>query len=294
MTTSIPWLISLHGGHSGEFCDHAHDRLEEIIEAAITRGCPVYGVTEHAPRIEPHRLYDEEVALGWSVESLDTLFGEYARTLKALQKQYAGRIDIVCGFETEVVPEVRYVEVMNELRTRHGFEYIVASVHWVAGQIIDYKREHFDAAVAACGGLEALAIHYYDTVAEMVQGLRPEIVGHLDLVRKMAPDTAAVETPAIQAAAFRALDGIAASGAILDVNTAALRKGQPCPYPAPWLVRAAHERGIPFCFGDDSHGVDQVAAGLPEARQYLLELGVRQITVLCHAGGGLIRNTIPL
>jgi histidinol-phosphatase (PHP family) len=294
MTASIPWRISLHGGHSGEFCDHAHDRLEEIIEAAIARGCPAYGVTEHAPRVEPHRLYDEEIALGWTVESLDALFTEYARTLKALQEKYAGLIEILCGFETEVVPEDRYVEVMNELRTRHGFEYIVASVHWVAGHIIDYKREHFDAAVAACGGLEALAIRYYDTVAEMVQGLRPEIVGHLDLVRKMAPAAAVVETPPIQAAAFRALDRIAECGAILDVNTAALRKGQPCPYPAPWLVRAALERGIPFCFGDDSHGVEQVAAGLPEARQYLLDLGVPQITVLSRAEGGLTRNTISL
>ncbi len=35
MSNLIPWKVSLHGGHSGQFCDHAKGSLREIVEAAI-------------------------------------------------------------------------------------------------------------------------------------------------------------------------------------------------------------------------------------------------------------------
>ena len=49
MTTISP--VSVHGGHSGQFCHHATDSLEEIIELYIAQGFPWVGITEHAPGI---------------------------------------------------------------------------------------------------------------------------------------------------------------------------------------------------------------------------------------------------
>ncbi len=288
------WRVSLHGGHSSKFCDHAGSTLEEIIEAAIAAGYHTFGVAEHAPRVEAHRLYAEEQAMGWTVDTLEELFAEYASTLTRLAEQYAGKITILKGFEVEVVPEESYVEVMQGYRQRYGFDYVVGSVHWVAGEIIDYTRTHFEQAMAACGDLEGLAVRYYETVADMVRRLQPEIVGHLDLIRRYAPDEASVGTPAIRRAALNALDVIAASGAILDVNTAGYRKGLGRPYPAAWLVTEAHARQIPFCFGDDSHRVSEVGAGIDEARQYLLANGVTSITVLTREEDGVGRKKIPL
>ena len=34
----LDYRVSLHGGHSGEFCDHAEGSLRDTIEAAITFG----------------------------------------------------------------------------------------------------------------------------------------------------------------------------------------------------------------------------------------------------------------
>ena len=83
-------------------------------------------------------------------------------------------------------------------------------------------------------------------------------------------------------------------GAILDLNTVGYRKGLGTPYPAPWVVLQAHEMGIPFCFGDDSHAVEQVGAGLDRAREYLLENGVRTITCLVPRDGTLAQERTPL
>ena len=135
---------------------------------------------------------------------------------------------------------------------------------------------------------------YYDQVAEMTEALCPEVIGHLDVVRKYSGDEESVSTPPIQEAAFRCLDVIADHGAILDINTAGYRKNIGRPYVAPWLVRAAAERNIGLCFGDDSHGVADVGAGIREARQYLLDLGVDTITTLTREGTAIGKQRVPL
>jgi histidinol-phosphatase (PHP family) len=291
---STPWKISLHGGHSGAYCDHAEGPLAGFVDAAIAQGCPSYGLTEHAPRVEARHLYDEELAQGWDCGTLDRMFTAYAQEVDRLKAQYAGRIILLKGFEAEVIPEGRYADVMLNLRARYAMDYMVGSVHWVEGHIIDYTRDRFERAVAACGGLEALAVRYYAAVRDMALALRPEVIGHLDLVRRNAPSDESVDTSAIRRAAAEALEAIASVHAILDVNTGAYRKGLKTPYPAPWLVEAAHARGIGFAFGDDSHRATEVAAGIPEARVYLLGLGVRSVATLTPGSAGLVRGEAAL
>ncbi len=288
------WNVSLHGGHSRAFCDHASSTLEEIVEAAIAAGCSLYGITEHAPRFQPGHLYDEERAMGWTVETLGRLFSEYAETVDRLQIRFADRITLLKGFEAEAVPEDAYADLMLGLRQRFNFQYMVGSVHWVAGHIIDYRKDHFDQAAAACGSIEALAVRYYETVAEMARRLRPEIAGHLDIICRYAPSEASVSTPRARDAAFQALDVLREHGCIIDINTGGYRKGFGRPFPAAWIIEAARDRGIPFCFGDDSHRVSEVCANIPGARQYLLKCGVEAITVLRPEGNTLTRTQVPL
>lgn len=290
----IPWKVSLHGGHSSAYCDHAHSPLREMVEAAVAAGLDTYGMTEHAPRVEPRYLYPAEVKMGWNVATLEAMFEAYAGESAALKGEYAGCITLLRGFEAEVVPEDRYVDLMLGYRRRFGFDFMVGSVHHVAGHIIDYTPEQFQAAVAACGGLEKLCIRYYETLAEMVPALQPEVVAHFDLVRRYGPDEAAVGTPKIRAAAERALEAVRAQGAILDINTAGYRKGLGRPYPAPWILERAREMRIPCCFGDDSHRVREVGAGLEDARAYLLANGIREICALTPEAQGLARRVIAL
>ncbi|MEJ5250454.1 MAG: histidinol-phosphatase [Chthonomonadetes bacterium] len=288
------WKVSLHGGHSQEYCDHAYSPLQEMLEAAVRAGYHTFGVTEHAPRVEARFLYPNEVALGWDVSTLVTRFDEYARRLPALVTAFADRIHLLRGFEIEVVPAASYVQLMEEYRTRYRFEYIVGSVHYVDEISIDGELQEFERAMEACGGLEALAVRYYQTVAQMVLALKPEVVAHLDLIRLHGHRFGAVDTPAIRRAAEETLEAIRATGGILEVNTAGYRKGLGEPYPASWLVQIANRMGIGFCFGDDSHRVEHVGFGIEQARQYLLANGVRSVTVLAREGTDLVRQTVPL
>lgn len=49
-----------HHSHSGQFCNHGKNTLEEIIKSAIDKKFSVFALTEHMPR-EQSDLYPEEV-----------------------------------------------------------------------------------------------------------------------------------------------------------------------------------------------------------------------------------------
>lgn len=49
-----------HHSHSGQFCSHGKNTLEEIVQGAIKKKMQVFVLTEHMPR-EQGDLYPEEV-----------------------------------------------------------------------------------------------------------------------------------------------------------------------------------------------------------------------------------------
>ena len=288
------WMASLHGGHCGEFCEHAQGTLQEVLDTAVEVGFRTYGLSEHAPRYEQGHIYDSERAKGYTLGRLGLEFERYAAESRRMQRLFEGRLSVLRGFEAEVVPCDRYAELMQGLRSRHGFDYMVGSVHHVGGISIDESPHKFRAAVDACHGLEPFAVRYYETVRRMIEDLRPEVVGHFDLLKLHAPAGANLSTPRVRLAAEEALAAARSAGCILDLNTAGWRKGLEEPYPGPWIVRAANAAGIPFCFGDDSHGPSQVGYGIEQARQYLLANGVSTVTVLESSGQALAQQVVPL
>jgi histidinol-phosphatase (PHP family) len=303
------WRVSLHGGHSGEFCDHAEGTLLQILEAAVAAGYHTFGVSEHVPRSAERFLYAEERDRGWDMAKITADFERYAEVLTPLAEEFADRLTVLRGFEAEVIPTDSYTEQMRGYRERRladgrpVFDYCVGSVHYVREHQIDGPPANWTRAAEALGGPEALAVCYYETVAEMVEALQPEVVGHLDLIKRNAAlagfGDLPLDTPRIRQAAISALEAVRAHGGILDLNTAGWRKGLGEPYPASWLVQQARAMGVPFCFGDDSHRTDQVGAGLEEARLYLLQYGVPSITALVRepsaaVGSPLRREVVEL
>ena len=285
----------MHGGHSSEFCEHATSTLREIVEAALEFGYHAYGISEHPPRYEERFLFPEEIARNWTVERTIFDFEAFVPAARSLAVEYADRITLLCGFEVESVPAIDYIRIAQDIRERYKLDYCVGSIHWLDDMILDYSPEHLDLAIQAFGGVERLAVRYYEEVATMVRGVKPEVVGHLDLLRKFVRPFEALETPAIQLAEEHALEAIREQDALLDINTAGYRKGLGTPYPAPRLLQTAvHKFGIGVCFGDDSHCVNDVGAGIQEARQYLLENGVNAIAYLTRENGRIVRKTASL
>ena len=281
------WRVSMHGGHSGTYCDHAVSSLREVVEAAVAAGMVSYGLSEHAPRLGARYLYPEEVRRGWTVETTNALFRAYFAEARALQEEFADRIRLWVGFESEVVPSEGWLEVMEGWKQAYRPDFVVGSVHHLDDRSLDGPREEFRRSVDTLGGLERAALAYYAAVSDMVERLRPDVVAHLDLVRRNGVMLGDVETRAVRDVVGDLLERMASMGddaPVIDVNLAGWRKGLGGPYPSRWIVRRASALGLRFVFGDDSHGPQEVGARLDEGRAYLASCGVRCVHEMVAPG----------
>lgn len=288
------WKVSLHGGHSGDFCLHGNDTLEEMLEVAAEFGYSTFGVTAHAPRSDAKFLYPEEIEANYSSAELERDFSLYVKKCRELATRFEDRLEVLVGAEIEVVPESGYAEEVASLRQQHDLDYIVGSVHWVDEIPIDLTRELFDQAVENRNGLTPFLVRYFNLVEQMVTDLQPEVVGHFDLPRLYVENADEFESIEVVNAMTSALRGVRDAGSILDLNVGALRKGLAYPYPAPQVIDIAQELGIPFCFGDDSHRTSEIGNEIDRGKDYLLENGVTTITTLTRENGTVQKKTVPL
>ena len=272
-------FVSIHGGHSGEFCTHAKDRLEEIVEAYVEKGFFWVGITEHMPPVTDAFLYPDQIEKGLTAEDLYRQFALYIRTCRALQQKYEKEIHLGVGFETEAYSDA--FPFAQHLMKTFRPDYVVGSVHHVADINFDCDPTQYHRAVDALGGMDTLYQRYFDTQYEMLTVLKPSVVGHFDLVRLFDPDyVKRLESPPIKERILRNLHHIKSSGLILDLNVRALYKGDDEPYISKSILKEALKLGIPVVPGDDSHGVETVGAGIEEGIKILHDMGFNMKWVL--------------
>lgn len=268
----IPRRVSIHGGHSGQFCTHAKDSLEEIVQAYIAGGFTWVGLTEHMPPADERFLYSDEKRAGLNVESMNDRFDRYMAEARRLQALYHEEIEIFVGFETEDYSGA--AERVRELFGRYRPDYLVGSIHHIDDIPFDYSAEHYQQAVEAAGGMEAIYCRYFDRQFDMIQQLVPRVVGHFDLIRLFDPDYPRhLALSAVQQRIRRNLGLIRQMDLILDVNVAALKKGAAEPYVSRPILIQARDMGIAVVPGDDAHSVETVGLHLDEGIQLLAALG---------------------
>ncbi|MCJ8502065.1 histidinol-phosphatase [Desulfatitalea alkaliphila] len=264
--------VSAHGGHSGQFCCHAQDRLEEVVQAYVDQGYAWIGLTEHMPPVDDRFLYPEERAAGLDSAAMARRFDRYMAEARRLQSAYADRMEILVAFETEATSGA--LNLALRLIDRYGPDYVVGSVHHVADISFDYSVDAYRQAVARCGGIESLYCHYFDRQYDLLRRLRPAVVGHFDLIRLFDPSYERhLALPDVQARITRNLTLIKDGGMLLDYNVAALRKGAVEPYPSRAILDQARAMGIALVPGDDAHGVAMVGLYLDEGMRRLREAG---------------------
>ncbi len=296
--------------HSGQFCGHAVDTLEQVVQRAVALGFRTLGLTEHMPRAHVDDLYPEERGDGRDLEAklaaLAALYDAYLAEVLRLRTAYADRIAILVGFEGEWIHGAHDDGVrIRALAAHPEIDYFIGSVHHVGrqGTPIDYDKAMYEAAVAvsvekaaAASGAspwangpsppDAISLFYadyYDQLLEMLQTLRPRVVGHFDLVRLLSPDPARDTTTMaadVWPKILRNLAFVARYGGWLECNTAALRKGLAEPYPARPIAEAWLRLGGRFTMSDDSHGTAHVATNYRRGLAYLASLGVAEVWTL--------------
>ena len=264
--------VSVHGGHSGQFCHHAKDSLEEIIQSYIAHGFPWVGITEHVPGISFDLLYPDQQEAGFTPEFLMERFGRYMTECRRLKHHYRDRIEIFAAMEIETY--TGYDTFIPMLIERFRPDYIVGSVHFVSDLGFDYSREQYDRTAAAVGGHDELYCRYFDIQHEMIERLRPAVVGHFDLIRIFDPEyKERLRKPAIEQRVIRNLELIKKHDLIMDFNLRSLLKGADEPYITGHILKMAKELDIAVVPGDDSHGLANIHINMDHAIDILRQHG---------------------
>ncbi len=265
-------LVSIHGGHSGEFCNHAEDTLEEVIQTYIAKGFTWVGITDHAPPPDDRFLDEGEKKAGQTAEALQERFGRYMQSCKSLKEKYADRITILVGFEGEAY--TGYKEHTEALLRKYKPDYFIGSVHHMRDEFFDVSKDQYDAIAKRIGGLVPMYCEYFDTQFEQIETLRPPVIGHFDYIRIFDPQYAdTLQHPDVKARIERNLESIRAHNLILDFNVSALWEGGSEPSLSGWILKRAFELGIRVIPGDDSHGIKTVGACIEKGIGILKETG---------------------
>ncbi|KAH8593462.1 histidinol-phosphatase-like protein [Bisporella sp. PMI_857] len=278
--------FSMHS-HSGQFCPgHAKDQLEDIILTAISKGFQSFSLTEHMPRDSDADLYPEET----SIEPLRPMHSAFLVEAQRLRTKYAAQIKLLIGFEGEWI-RPSYGPLIKELASDPAVDYFIGSVHHVHGIPIDYDAAFYRKARDVSGGSdERLFEDYLDAQFEMLNELRPRVVGHFDLIRLLSdePDRDLRPWKGVWEKAVRNLKVVVEQGGLLEVNSAALRKGLKEPYPGKAIVQEFLGLGGKLTLSDDSHGIAHVGTNFGRAVEYLEGLGVKEVWLLDRKEVGLL------
>jgi histidinol-phosphatase (PHP family) len=268
-----PHLVSVHGGHSAQFCNHAKNSLEQIVRKYIDEGYTWVGITEHMPPLSESFVYPEEISAGLNVGSLNTRFADYITTCRQLQLRYAHQIEIFVGFETETYSGS--LDYTKQLISRYQPDYIVGSVHHVMDTLFDYSPAFYEQAVDRCGGLDNMYLNYFDQQYEMINVLKPQVVGHFDIIRLYDSNyRSQMVKPKIWEKIKRNLNLVKQLGLILDFNLRPLSREEKEPYLSAPILKEACQLGIDIVPGDDSHGVDDIGMNMHWAIELLENAGL--------------------
>lgn len=275
-------LVSFHGGHTRY---DGRGEPEAFVQAAIRQGFAALGFSEHMPPPDRYTY----AGFPPRAESMRR-FESYIVEIQRLKEAYRADLPILLGVETEYLPdEEPYVA---DFVRAYPFDYVVGSVHYIRGLMVDYTREIWTELVALCGGRDAMVEEYYRIVRGLLAMGISDVLGHLDLVKIFAGGP--LDSPRIRAAEDETLCAAASAGVVLDVNARGLMKPCAAVYPTVDLLSRARALGIPATLGDDAHAPEQVGLRLDASLANIRAAGYTSIAALFPENGRVIRRDLPL
>ncbi len=120
---------------------------------------------------------------------------------------------------------------MKNLILKFKPDYIVGSIHHVDDICFDYSKEEYDRLSLKLGSYDLMYEKYFDLQYEMINNLKPFIVGHFDLIRIFDQDYKnRLALPEINQKIIRNLELIKSLNLVMDFNLRPLARGEKEPY----------------------------------------------------------------
>lgn len=256
------------------FCD-GNEEPEIYIKEAINRDMNALGFSSHAPF-----LYETKWAM--KKENLP----KYTETITNLRKLYKNQINICLGLEIDYVPNLMGPSHFMYL----PLDYSIGSIHYISqfpdGKYwgIDGTKEEFIEGYENIfkRNPEKVIKEYYSLVQQMIIQNPPDIIAHLDVIKKnnKDPEFFTEDDRWYKKIVFETLKIIKESNRIIEVNTRGIYTGRTKSlYPSPWILEKMNELKIPVIISSDAHKTDELTAYFYETADILYSIGFKEISV---------------
>ncbi len=240
-------------------CGHADGTIRDYIEAALASGLDMIGISDHSPYFgsDQDQPYPD-IAMAQSE------FASYVQEVLELKEQYAGRIEVLLGVESDFFPE--HAEVYRRQYAKYPFDYIIGSVHRLDGRSIFNKKRwnHLQPAQQ-----KELKDRYLQLIAQSARSGMFDILGHIDAMKANYPAFSDIQTETVD----QTLQIIGEEGLAIEINTSGKTKLVGGWYPADDILERALFYGVKVTFGSDAHTPARVGDELELVRQRLKEIG---------------------
>jgi histidinol-phosphatase (PHP family) len=249
--------------HSSYFSPDAASTMEELCEAAISKGVKELAITEHCD------------VNGWNGVPCDFDEELYFIALDRVREKYEDHLTLVYGLE--LGQPSQNSELAKRYSSNPKLDFIIGSLHNLNETEDFYFLEYPD--IDAC---RALIERYFIELREMIEFGGFDVLGHISYPLRYIRGRAGLgfdftEYHSEIADIFRLL---IASGMGIELNTSGLRQPFGQTMPTPDIVKLYRECGGEIVtLGSDAHSAQDVGSGIPEGIAILQDAGFRYLTV---------------
>ena len=252
-------LIDFHS-HTTRCC-HATGSMEAYVEQAFARGIREFGFSDHS-----HWMLH---ARGQRYAMLAEEQDDYVADVRWLQERYNRDGDspfrIRLGMEMDFIPS--RLDVARDTARRYEWDYLIGSVHNIGFEKLQ-EPEMYDS-----WRIEDVCEIYFHFIGMMIRERFCDVVGHLDLPKKMGsmPDGGMLRyvEPLIP--------DLLANDVAVEINTSGLDNPAQAFMPGWDVIEALASRGVPLTLGSDAHAPHQVGRHFDQALAGLRKAGVKEL-----------------
>lgn len=227
------------------YCD-GKSTAEESVLSAIDKGFDVLGFSGHS-----YTYFDESYCMSRKGTRL------YKEEISSLKEKYSDKIKILLGVEQDY-----YSDEPTE-----DYDYVIGSVHYLKAAdryipvddspeiLINAVNEFFS------GDWYKLTRLYFDTVGDVVNRTKCDIIGHFDLITKFNENDALFSTcnDLYRSQWKQACDKLMKYGVPFEINTGAISRGyRTSPYPSSEIIDYIKAGSGKLVLSSDSHSADNI------------------------------------
>ena len=250
------------------FCDGL-DTMEDMIISAVKNNYDTLGFSFHS-----YVCFDTDNC----IKSYPSYIEEYKR-LKVL---YENEINLLNGVELDLFGEKPY-----------NYDFIIGSVHYFneGGKFysVDYSRKDFKKTVDSVfnGNVYKAIEAYYLEVEYMINNLKPDIIGHFDLITRFNKnndffDENSYEYKKILEKTLLNIPDYKTA----EINLGRFIKGEGDIYPSQNLLSMLNEKHFKFMLSLDAHRKEVFSFDFKEIIKRLKQSNIKSLC--CYKGNNLV------